>query len=191
MKDSDYLKSYKIYIGLKQHFNSENDFNYALQDGMTKLSVNSLLKRKDAKFFVTFTQKIHPEQYEYLLSVFLKNKDAWIGEVLESSYTKYHSERMGRMKQLEYVVDSQLDELMMLNSGTLHDLIAHNDNIPHIVKNKFVSLETLAVVNKVINYTDEETMNPLWNKMRHTIDSYSKLLYVKPAIVSKVEVFLQ
>lgn len=191
MHDRDYLKSYRIYVGLKQHFSTDNKFEYTSHESMSRISIDTLLKRKDAKSFVSFTQKIHPEQYEYLLSMFLKDADMWIGKMLERPNMTYHTQRMGRMKQLEYVVDSELDEFLMLCDGSLRDILAHNDNIPQIVKGGIVSLETLAVVNKVYNFTADETMNPLWNKKRHLINNYSKLLYVNDEIFNKVEVLLQ
>lgn len=191
MKDRDYLKTYRIYVGLKQHFNTENNFVYTTPDVLSKLSIDSLLKRKDRKFFVTLTRKLHPDQYEYLLSMFVKNKDMWVGEMLERSNKEYHSQRMGRLNQLEYVVKSELEELLMLNDGSLRDMLDTNDNIPLIAKNNKVSMETKAVVNKLVNFTDEETLNPLWNEMRHAIDNYSKLLYINPSLLEELEVLLE
>ena len=191
MKDRDYLKKYRIYVGLKQHFNPENNFEYTSPDALSRLGIDSLLKRRDRKFFVTLTRKLHPDQYEYLLSMFVKDKNMWVGEMLECSNKEYHSQRMGRLKQLEYIVKSELDEMLMLNNGSLRDMLEHNDNIPLIAKNKKVSMETKAVVNKLVNYTDEETLNPLWNDLRHTIDSYSKLLYISPTLIDELEVLFE
>lgn len=191
MKDRDYLKTYRIYVGLKQHFNPENNFVYTSPDVLSRLSIDSLLKRKDRKFFVTLTRKLHPDQYEYLLSMFVKDKNMWVGEMMERGNKEYHSQRMGRLNQLEYVVKSELDELLMLNNGSLRDMLDPNDNIPLIAKNKKVSMETKAVVNKLVNYTDEETLNPLWNDMRFTIDNYSKLLYISPTLIDELEVLFE
>jgi len=190
MKDRDYLKTYRIYVGLKQHFNPENDFVYTSPDALSKLSIDSLLKRKDRKFFIRLTQKLHPDQYEYILSMFVRNTDMWVGEMMELVNKEYHSQRMGRLGQIDYIVTSELEEFMLLNSGTLRESLDANDNIPHIAKNNNVSMETKSVLNKVVNFTNEETMNPLWNKMRFDIDNYSKLLYINPTIISRVEELL-
>lgn len=182
LKDRDYLKTYRIYIALKQHFNTENNFVYTSPDALSRLGIDSLLKRKDRRFFIALTRKLHPDQYEYLLSMFVKDKNMWVGEMLERTNKEYHSQRMGRLNQLEYVVRSEIDELLMLNDGCLRDMLDANNNIPLIAKNNKVSMETKAIINKIINYTSEETLNPLWNDMRFTIDNYSKLLYISPAL---------
>lgn len=186
MRDIDYLNTFKYYVALKQHFNIENNYEFKGIKNLHKLSLEALLKRKDKSYFIKMTQKYSPDEYEYLLSMFLKDPNMWIGEMFERKNYEFHQSRMGKISQLKYIVISELHEIIETSKKPLVKLLDDNYNIPDIAKNKRVSLETLAVVNKVINFTKEETLNPLWNINRQHINNYSKLLYVDDDLHSKI-----
>lgn len=182
MKDIDYLKTFRLYISLKQHFNIENKYQHNPSNKMEKLNIETFLKRRDQKFFITLTQKYHPDQFEYLLSMFLKNPDMWIGEMIDNKNIHYHEQRMSRIRNLEYTVRSELYQLLETYNKPLDKLLDDNYNIPLIAKNKNISLETLSIVNKIKNFTSHDTLNPLWNIKRIHINNYSKLIHIPEKI---------
>lgn len=187
MKDRDYVTTFRIYIGLKQHFNPANDFVYKTYENFKRIGVDTLLKRKDKTFFVDLTKKCHPNQYEYILSMFLKDRNMWVGDMLSKTNQKYHDTRISRLQQLEFIVKADLEQLMTLHGNNFNKLLDDNYDMPTIAKHNYCCLETLAVVNKIKNYTSEETINPLWNEQRHLISAYSKLLNVNNNIKEYLE----
>lgn len=190
MNDIDYVNCFKIYVGLKQHFNNENAYEYKGHENFKKITVNTLMKRKDKRFFVAITEKHNKYMLDFMVSMFTINPDMWIGEMLQKNHLDYHNARMGRIKTLDYIVESEINQMLLINDKTLDSATETNYNMPLIAKGKNCSLETMAVVNRVKNYTKEESINPLWNQKRLLVNNYSKLLKPSDDIIKHLEVEL-
>ena len=72
----DAFSAYKIYMGLKAHFNSDYDFKK--YSGKTTASKSSYLKRKDKFFFGKVSRRYGEKVKDFFVSNFLKNERGYI-----------------------------------------------------------------------------------------------------------------
>lgn len=178
---------YKDYIGLKLHFNEWNfvwkkNFNYK------KFSISSFEKRNDKKLFASLLKKIpdRDERIEIMITNFLQNKKAWIGDMIDDSFNDLHRKRMIRVRSLLHVLEEDCEKIIdFINdmSISFKEILLTDENFPFIIKNKHriggISDETLAVFSKFFKFTSQKTDNILWEEERLRLHKYSYFLDIE------------
>lgn len=181
MNDNDYLLAYRQYLGIKQHF-ADKFVRYtgANSPRLNRVKVETLLKRKDLSYFVKVTErhKNPIEREQFFISVFLHDRNHWIGDLCTSAFDIIHSSRMGRIGQnLKYTVNSELDQISLMTDDSLDDLLTLDGDRPLLLKKfKKVSDETLVCLSRHSNFLEFSSYNPLWENRRLAISRYSMLL---------------
>lgn len=182
MNDADYVNTFRQYIGLKLHFDMNNTYEFRGTDGLTKLNEAQMLSRKDCHYFVELTKrhKNPRRMQEFFISMFLHDRHMWVGDMCDVSKDIIHTKRVGNLLKLDYLIKSQVDDLMMFNDDdlTLEDMLLTDGDRPYIIRSQRCCDEVLAAINKVYNFTDVDSINPYWNERKYSINMYSKLLQV-------------
>ncbi len=186
------------YIGVKIHFNEELfDFsNYG--NKISKINIDSLNKRKDKAIFISFARKFknRKSELDYLISVFLKDKNTWIGDLFDEDKLEYHFERMKRCNALMYFFKNDIEKIedyLLENKLDFLQILTCTNQKPIISKLK-LELETLVILNKVFGYANKyQTEDHLWEETRFKIKKYGSLLNIdefKPIIKNEVNKLL-
>ena len=182
LSTDDVLKIFRLYIGLKLHFNSSKVL-YHDEFRSDKINVNSMDSRKDIDVFIEVAKIYHTKTDEFksiLISLFRNNPDTWIGGVLEHSMGEIHTKRMANILNLTHVISRDVervsDYLEVNPSLSLVDITRFNNDRPIIVKKLRLSDEFLALLDARLNYLGQETDNPLWKKRSFSLSKYKYLI---------------
>lgn len=181
LNTSDVLKIFKLYIGLKLHFNSEK---FVYNDNFRHKSFNehSMNNRRDVDIFIEVTDKYNhkfSELKEILISIFKSNPDAWIGDVLDRSKTDVHTKRMNNIMNLTRIIEkdmTKVTDFMLVNKVNIDEMLDFKNDRPLIVKKLRLSDEFLAILDMCRPYLLQDTDNPLWKKRSFILHKYKYLL---------------
>ena len=99
----DAFNAFKIYMGLKAHFNS--DYDFTKYGGKTRASKSSYLKRKDKHFFGKVSRKYGDDTQDFFVSNFLKNEKGYIGEFNDRNFTDWKK----RHQSLRYMFEQDMN----------------------------------------------------------------------------------
>ncbi len=197
LKPEDVLFVFRMYIGIKLHFNSDK-FVYDDNFGNEKISITSMDKRKDIDTFIKVADAYHHKKHELkpiMISLFKNNKDTWIGDVLKKTNQKIHNSRINNIMNLSNVIKNDIDDLnyfLRVNLVSLKDALMFTDDRPLIVKKLKLSDEFLALIDYYIPYLNQHTENPLWKKRSKNLYKYKHLIYIaNPKSLELIEDFIQ
>jgi hypothetical protein len=178
---------FKDYVGLKVHFNVW-EFNWRF-DYDYHMKESALAKRNDKHFFERFSSLFSKrnEWVEFLISCFMRDKRMWVGDMFEEDLKDYHRSRMIKRVALIYTFRNDAEnifEFMAENNLTLKELLKTKDQRPLILKIRQqihggVSDETLALFDKFFRFTQQKTLDPLWEEERLRYYKYGCLLKVE------------
>ena len=170
---------YLMYCAIKAHF-GEGDYNFNQFGGKSKVSKDSFWKRKDRLFFVRVSRKYKEYDYikDYFVSNFVKSKNGWIGhfnEQINEDWKKY-------MQSLTYNFEQELsphvdefEKLFEVPEGS-HPLLLKE------YFGKCVSLETLIILNELVQYIDDWDKRMwediLWPDIKKLMTDYQKFLTI-------------
>lgn len=179
----DVLKVFRMYIGLKLHFSS-NDFIYHDAFGSEKINDQSMNNRNDVDTFINVTDKFYhniPELKSLLISGFKKNQSMWIGDVLKKSVKTLDTERKHNIFNITNIITRDIEHTLdYMNSKklTIDEMIDFKGDRPLVVKKIKASDEFLALLDFKYNYLCQETENPLWKKRSFSLYKYKYLMEV-------------
>lgn len=190
----DPLNCYKTYLALKNHFTNKT-YNYFTYNGKVKANIQSFYKRKDRFYFEKMSrQKTDEEIINFFVSNFASCDDPqslWIGEIIKEGEENYKN-WMRKTQSLSYIFR---DEISIFNSKNFDEMFKiENGKHPKILKeylNKKLSLETMIILNNILNYKkhfDNKLKDPVWEFTSIRIEKYSPFLHID---VSKFKAILK
>ena len=176
--------TYKSYLGLKNHFTKET-YDYHKYCGKSRASLQSFHKRRDRYFFEKLSrQKDDKEVIEYFVSNFIKATDpasVWIGEIVKNG-DKNYQEWLKQRQSMAYLFKEECD--ILFSDNKIDDVFDCSKGHPLILKkhlSKEVSLETLIIIDRVLNYRsrfDKSMSDPVWESVSMKMKKYSPFLQI-------------
>ena len=176
--DNTHLTTFREYIALKLHFNTQSSYTYSA-NSLTRVPVETMLLRKDLRFFAQLTDMyngVRNNIYEHLLTCFVSNPSMWIGDMVSKKYQKQTLSRLDNVSNLHYHVTTLFDSIEAF-TDTPSSMFTCKGDRPLVVKmHSSTPDEVFACINTVNSFTHSDTCNPLWFTRKGVIHSYSKLL---------------
>lgn len=177
MTQSDY-RLFVQYCRTKIHFNS---WEFDLRKTRLRLNESSFKRRRDRVFFTRLNNLIPNEsvQDEFLVSSFINNTSAWIGDLLEERIVDIHLKRMKNINSILYVFKNDVDKIhdyMLEESKQFKEMLTPDGKSPIIVGKMVLQHETVSILDKVFNFTRYGNDDPLWEKQRLVYHKYSILI---------------
>jgi hypothetical protein len=177
--------AYKTYLALKNHF-TKDDYDYHKYCGKTRASLQSFYKRKDRYWFEKMSrQKSDQEVIDFFVSNFVSVGDPeslWIGQMIKEGESVYNSWKK-KNQSLSYFFKEQIDKLLVDNK--FNDLFKIEGSRHPVVFKSFLqgdtSLETLVILNKILNYSkefDKKLLDPVWEVTSKSIKKYDSFLNI-------------
>ena len=175
----DAFNAFKIYMGLKAHFNS--DYDFTKYGGKTRASKSSYLKRKDKHFFGKVARKYGDDTQDFFVSNFLKNEKGYIGEFNDRNFTDWKK----RHQSLKYMFEQDMN--LLLNQVTDFNKLftVENGQQPILFRNYLsqrINIETMIILNKLVNYQKDWDKqineNIIWPNHRNKLNNYDSLLTI-------------
>lgn len=173
--------AYKLYLGLKLHFQSDK-YDFQRFNGGVRSSPESFYRRKDRWFFEKLVKRYKDEQVkEFFISNFIVG-DKYGGLHTEESDTIY----MDWKKRIQSVTYNFKSDITLLVDSVNHfdDLFVKNSQYPIILSKLYqgeIQLETFLILNQMLNFFpqfDKELDEYQWPVTRKLCNKYSSFLTV-------------
>jgi len=178
------FESYQKYLALKNHFTYKN-YNYFTYNGKVKANLQSFYKRKDRFWFEKLSRNKTDEE---ILNFFVANfascddpQSLWIGQIIKEGEDNYKN-WMRKTQSLSYIFK---EEIGIFNSKNFDEMFSIQGNKhPLIIKNylqKKISLETLIILNNILEYTkefDKKLQDPVWEFISMRIQKYAPFIHI-------------
>lgn len=173
-------------------------YDYIKYKGVVKASTESFIKRKDRMWFEKLSRKkTKQEVLQFFIANFVMNncRNLWIGDIIKNGNTTYLAWKK-KIQSLTYLFTNEISYL--LDSYEFAELFkCKNGYHPILLKEylkKNVSIETLIILNKFINYKDkfDEKLNDIvWKTTSMMIHKYGVFLKIdnekyKKIILNKI-----
>ena len=176
---------YKTYISLKSHFTKEK-YDYHKYCGKTRVQLSTFYKRKDKYWFERLSRQKNDQQIvDFFVSNFVACDDPqslWIGEIIREGEGRYLN-WCKKQQSLSYTFKQEIESIFNKNNFDNMFKVDPN-NHPQIVKEYLrnnVSLETLIILNKILNFSDsfdKKLLDPVWEIVSTKIKKYSQFLNI-------------
>ena len=178
---------YKSYLALKLHFTTDQ-YDVIKQRGRVRATKEAFFKRTDLfsikKIANDYSDK---EVVDFLVANFVSG-DRWGGIFDSDSKSTYFSWKK-RIESITYTFEKDLGKIALeaekIGSTNYSFLVSLNNQLPKIVNlylRHDISIETLVILNKLNNYTDElERLlsdNIIWPDVSRLIKKYSPFLNI-------------
>ena len=178
------FESYQKYLALKNHFTNKK-YNYFTYNGKVKANLQSFYKRKDRFWFEKLSRNKTDEE---ILNFFVANfascddpQSLWIGQIIKEGEDNYKN-WMRKTQSLSYIFK---EEIGIFNSKNFDEMFSIQGNKhPLIIKNylqKKISLETLIILNNILEYTkefDKKLQDPVWEFISMRIQKYAPFIHI-------------
>lgn len=179
------LECYRTYIAIKNHF-TQKKYDYHKYNGKVKASLQSFYKRKDRFWFEKMSRtKTEEEIKNFFVANFVSCDDPqtlWIGEIIKNGESNYRQWQK-KIQSLTYLFKEEIDAIFS-EGDFISNFKVEGSKHPRIMKlylsNK-VSLETMVIMNKFLNYKknyDQKLIDPIWEFTSMKIEKYSPFIHI-------------
>lgn len=179
---------YRYYLALRLHFTTDQ-YDAIKQQGRVRASKQAFLKRNDLlairRVAETYSDK---EIVDFLVSNFISG-DRW-GGVFDTEAKERYLDWKRRMESLSYNFDKEVSKIQLFcekkNIQFNDCFVSSNNQHPYIIKMYLrgaVSIETLVILNKLMNFVDtldkDLKGDLVWPDISRIIKKYTPFLNVK------------
>lgn len=186
MNKSNPYEIYKMYIGLKSHFNSIK-YDYT-KYGKSNAKLNSFLSRSDKIYFEKIAKMYNEsDAYSLFVSNLLKDDSIWIGDLINEESRKIMIEWKKRNESPLYFLKEDLNKIinyMEKNEISFNNLFeVKQKNHPIILKmvlQNIINPETYVIFDLLLNFNSEIDKflknDIIWNALNTKYKKYGSLL---------------
>tara|TARA_R100000734_G_C3284589_1_gene77542 strand:+ start:274 stop:852 length:579 start_codon:yes stop_codon:yes gene_type:complete len=172
-------EAYKKYLGIKLHF-TKDEYDFFKYNGETNAKFETFIQRNDKYFFVKVARKYGDNIVDYFVSNFVHNKSPYIKDMNNEVYL----DRQKRIDGLTYYFERDIEQLMRKSEQNFNKIFkVNNGQHPILVKTylaKRISLETLCILDSLLNYTknfsNQIKENIIWPTLNRKIKKYGPFL---------------
>ncbi len=167
-------ESYKLYLGIKLHYNSDYDFNR--YNGKVSASFESYLKRNDKFQFAKLRKQHNGQLKDFYIANFMQ-KDFWVGDLFgeesKENYTEWKKYNQSLLycfeKDIRYLhsLEGVLDNLFNTGSSS-HPIIVSSILSKSISIGTGVLLDSLLGWSSSINITEQYVWPELKQRIQKT-----------------------
>ena len=164
-------ESYKLYLGIKLHYNSDYDFNK--YNGKVSASFESFLKRSD-KFQFSKLRKQHRENLKDFYIANFMHKDYWIGDLFSEEAKENYTEWKKYNQSLLYCFEKDIRYLNSLE-GVLDNLFSTDSSshpiIVSSILSKSISFATGVLLDSLIRWSSSVNITEkyVWPELQRRI----------------------
>lgn len=173
------FETYKLYIALKNHFNSTS-YDFFKHNGKVKAGVAAFEKRNDKHFFEILSN--HKDVQGYILANIIEdNPNVWASQLANEQQAEENYKRwLKRKESLTYTFKNELEALDDdFNSNIVVEAGQH-PKLLKLVLQKGFSLESLIILNdlaKFFRYWNKNIQDDIiWPVMHTTLKKYKPFL---------------
>jgi hypothetical protein len=182
MTENSGYAAFTMYNSLKLHFTS-NSYDYFKYHGKTNVSTATFLKRKDKYTFYKLSRKFSVEDLrDFYVANFLEG-DKWVGDMAKDGDEVYKKWQKTQ-QSLTYTFENDIIYLFNNSGSPEENLEVRPNSFPvlmHLVQLKQVSLETLVILNDILNFfpmwTKKIDEDIIWPEFKMKCEKYSPFVH--------------
>ena len=165
-------ESYKLYLGIKLHYNSDYDFNK--YHGKVSASFSSFLKRNDKFQFAKLRKQYNGQLKDFYIANFMY-KDYWVGDLFGEEAKQNYTEWKKYNQSLLYSFEKDIRHLNTLE-GKLDNLFNTNDSShPIIVQcllSKSISFGTGVLLDSLVGWSSRVDISEqyVWPEVKQRLE---------------------
>ena len=182
-------ESYKLYLGIKLHYNSDYDFNK--YNGKVSASFESYLKRNDKFQFAKLRKQHNGQLKDFYIANFMY-KDYWVGDLFGEEAKQNYTEWKKYNQSLLYSFDKDIRYLHSLE-GVLDNLFNTNDSshpiIVSSILSKSISIGTGVLLDSLLGWSSSINIKEqyVWPELKQRIQKTKGFVaYNKDKLKTKV-----
>ena len=184
------FEAYKLYLALKQHFNS--DYDFFKYNGKVNASEDAFEERKDKYFFRKLANSAAPK--DYLVANFLNNPKLYIRELNTKNAASIWQAWDDRQKNLLKYAKDEIDSL----DGGIDDWLKVKDGQhPYLFKaylKNLVDTHTLLMIDSVcefLPYWDQKIRDPIvWKTKYNMLEKYRPFMMISDENARELRSFI-
>lgn len=200
------FEAYSLYVAIKAHFNSGNDYNFVKFNGkMKNLTPAAYSKRKDKYFFEKIGKKQKRDLLQYIVAnmVHYQSSDVWVNDMLSADSEKVYQQWQKRTQSLGYIFKNDLNEIKEfitargISFDKLFEVIdGEHPIIFRFVQQKMIEIETYIIMNNVLGFgamfKNKIKESYVFPEAQYQYDRYSEFLNIDKQLYGNMmkEVFL-
>jgi hypothetical protein len=154
------FEAYKLYVSIKQHFNINNDYNYALYNGKSKnVSIETYNRRKDKYYFEALGAKKGKELLQFYVANFVVGDGRYIAEMYNQESEEVFFGWKGVIESLTYLFTEDLKnvkEFLDERNLKFDDLFKIKDGdhpiVFRFVQQKMIKVETYIIMTEILKF---------------------------------------
>ena len=187
MKLSGY-EAYLLFLALKNHFQTES-YDYFKYSGKTRANEHSFMVKRDRYFFEQAANRFTKEALTDLIVSNLIIGRKWFIDMVRNEADEaelVRKEYVKRRESFTYLFAQDLDKMLNDVDDPRHLFRIEKGSYPELINyylNRTVPIETLAALNKVVNFSDvfDRKLGKddiIWEPARLLIKKYVPFLQV-------------
>lgn len=178
---------YRSYLALKLHFTTDK-YDVIKQQGRVKASKQSFFKRKDLFAIKKISETLQDKEVvDFLIANFISG-DRW-GGIFDIESKQNYTEWKRRIESMSYTFDKevlllydQLDTIGLEFKDAFTVKVSEHPIIFKMYLKKTISIETLVILNKLNNFTEQLDIllkdDIMWPDVSRLIKKYSPFLNI-------------
>jgi len=178
---------YRSYLALRLHFTTDK-YDVIKQQGRVKASKQSFFKRKDLFAIKKISETLQDKEVvDFLIANFISG-DRW-GGVFDIESKQNYTDWKRRIESMSYTFDKEVallfDRLDTIGLDFKDAFAVTSSDHPIILKmylKKTISIETLVILNKLNNFTEQLDISLkddiMWPDVSRLIKKYSPFLNI-------------
>ena len=172
-------EAYKKYLSIKLHF-TKDEYDFFKYNAKTNAKYETFIQRNDKYFFVKAARKYGDNIVDYFVSNIISNKSNYIKDMNQEAYL----DRQKRIDGLTCYFERDIEQLLRRSDKNFDKIFkVTRGQHPILIKTylaKRVSLETLCILNSLLNYTkqfsNKITDDIIWPTLKTKIIKYTPFL---------------
>ncbi len=180
--------AYKLYVSIKQHFNSSSNYNFIQYEGKSKtVNRDAYERRKDRFYFETIGNKKKGNLLQFLVSNFVVGDGRWIGDMYNQESEKVYFGWLKVIESLTYLFEQdikQIKEFLDERNMKFDELFKITDGehpvIFRFVEQKMIKVETYIIMDKVLHFSKrfkkEITDEYIYPEAQYKFDRYAEFM---------------
>lgn len=180
--------AYKLYVSIKQHFNTDNEYNYVKYNGKGRhVNPSAYNNRKDKFYFEAVGAKKKNDLLQFYVANFVVGDGEYIGDMYNQESEKVYFGWLKVIESLSYLFEQDVkeikefleerhlkfDELFKIEDGG-HPILFR------FVQQKMIKVETYIIMDKVLNFSKrfkkEITDEYIYPEAQYKFDRYAEFM---------------
>ena len=185
------FEAYKMYIALKNHFNSST-YDFFKYNGKTRASTRAFEKRNDKHFFNILAKHKYCQQF-IIANIVEDNPNVWASQLANEQQAEDNFRQWRkRIESLTYTFKNDLDQLLPEYNENFKVVDGQHPPLLKLVVQKRISIETLIILNDICSFYKYWSRNitdtVVWPQIKMLSKKYKPFVPFDPTNMKKIVV---